>query len=474
MKKLINFSNIVSLLSLIITTVLFFFMIHLDIIPVFYLIFLGLVIYGLNGLGTLFLKNKKRLWNIIGGILLLIISVISGVLIFYFIKTNHFFNQSFDNASNIYKTTYYIVAKENSSYKKIQDIENKTLNYYEGETYIEKATSFLDKVLSYNENNYSNIGLMLEDMNQNKIELILISKTSYDLVFNIDTSMEKKNYKIIYQFDIKNKMKIEKTKTKDIFNIYIGGRDFTNANMDFNMIITMNTKTQQVLLTSIPRDYYIEVDGYNKKDTLSYMGALGITTNMKSLEKFLDIPIDYYVSIDTLGLVSLVNELGGINYCSDFEYTTTHALILDSYDDTKGQKLHVKKGCQHINGIEALTIARERKSIQGGDRKRQENCQEILIDILEQMKGFKTLTNYNNILNSISDLYETTIPKSVIKKIIKDTIHNKGTWNVQKQVLDGEDTKDCVHMTSLIDWVMIPNMDTVNQAKEKIRQITRQ
>lgn len=473
MKKIINFSNIISFLALVITTVLLFFMIRLDLIPAFYLILLGLIVYGITILGIFLLKRKKRVWNIIGGILLLITSVISGILTFYFIKTDHFFNKSFDNASNTYKTTYYIVAKQNSSYKKIQDIENKTLNYYEGETHIEKATSFLDKVLSYNENNYNNIGLMFEDMNQDKIELILISKTSYDLIFDIDSSMEKKNYKMIYQFDVKNKMRIEKTKEKDTFNIYIGGRDFTNANMDFNMIITMNMKTHQVLLTSIPRDYYIEVDGYHKKDTLSYMGALGITTNMKSLENFLGIPIDYYVSIDTLGLVSLVNELGGINYCSDFEYTTTHALILDSYDDTKGQKLQVKKGCQHINGIQALTIARERKSIPGGDLRRQENCQEIIIDILEQMKGFKTLTNYDNILNSLSDLYETTIPKNVMKRIIKDTIHNKGAWKIQKQVLDGEDTKDCVHMTSLIDWVMIPNMDTVNQAKEKIKQISK-
>ena len=197
MKKILSFSNIVSFLSLGITTVLLFFMICLDLIPAFYLIFLGLIIYGITILGIIWMKRKKRVWNIAGGILLLMTSVISGILTFYLVRTNYFFNKSFDNASSTYKTTYYIVAKQNSSYKKIQDIENKTLNYYEGETHIEKATSFLDKVLSYNENNYNNIGLMFEDMNRDKIELILISKTSYDLIFDIDSSMEKKNYKII-------------------------------------------------------------------------------------------------------------------------------------------------------------------------------------------------------------------------------------------------------------------------------------
>ena len=137
--------------------------------------------------------------------------------------------------------------------------------------------------------------------------------------------------------------------------------NFTNTNMDFNMIVSINTKTHEVLFTSMPRDYYIEVDGYNgKKDTLSYMGALGITTNMKSIEKLFNIKIDYYLSIKTTSLVRLVDEVGGINYCSDDAYTTTHAMILDSYDDTKGKKLFVKalleEGVDTIFGYPGGTV----------------------------------------------------------------------------------------------------------------------
>ena len=49
------------------------------------------------------------------------------------------------------------------------------------------------------------------------------------------------------------------------------------------------------------------------------------------------------------------------------EYTTSHALILDTYDDSLGEKLHVKKGCQWLNGIETLTVARERLAFKTGD-----------------------------------------------------------------------------------------------------------
>jgi len=238
------------------------------------------------------------------------------------------------------------------------------------------------------------------------------------------------------------------------------------------MIVTVNTKTHEVLFTSMPRDYYIEVDGYNgKKDTLSYMGALGINTNMKSIEKLFNIKIDYYLSIKTKSLVRLVDEIGGINYCSEQAYTTSHAMILDSYDDSKGKKLYVKKGCQHLNGIQTLTVARERISHQGGDRQRQKNCQAIIIDIFEQLISTNTLTNYNNILDSVSDLYETTIPKKVITNIVKDTVDNGNNWKFEMQSVNGEDTHDYVHMIDLIDWVTYPDMSTVYNATLKINEV---
>ena len=38
-----------------------------------------------------------------------------------------------------------------------------------------------------------------------------------------------------------------------------------------------------------------------------------------------------------------------IDYCSDIEFTTTHTQVLDTYNDSKGKKLHINKGCQHLN-----------------------------------------------------------------------------------------------------------------------------
>ena len=60
---------------------------------------------------------------------------------------------------------------------------------------------------------------------------------------------------------------------------------------------------------------------------MGYHGAWGITTSMKSLEQLLNIKIDYYVKVRTNSLVGVVDTLGGITFCSDKSFYTTHATI---------------------------------------------------------------------------------------------------------------------------------------------------
>ena len=145
-------------------------------------------------------------------------------------------------------------------------------------------------------------------------------------------------------------------------------------------------------------------------------------------------------------------------------------MILDSYDDSKGKKLYVKKGCQQLNGIETLTVARERIAIPGSDVARQENCQKILLAIIDKLKSTNTITNYNGILNSFNGFYETNMPKEVITIIIKDILNGK-TYQTETQTLYGTDTHDYVHLTTLKDWVMYPAEDSVNKGKEKIKEV---
>jgi len=251
------------------------------------------------------------------------------------------------------------------------------------------------------------------------------------------------------------------------FNIYIGGVDFTNEIYDFNMLVSI--KDNKVLMTSIPRDYHIKIYNTDISDNISYIGINDINEKTKSLEQLFDTRIDYYIKINTSSLVNLVDMLGGIDYCSDIEYLTTHSMILDSYDDSLGNKLYVTKGCRSYNGIEILTIARERLKV-GGDSVRQKNCRKIFISLINKILSLESLSHYEELLNNLANLYETNIPRDVITNIIKN-IGNEVKYEINEQEVSGTTTKGMVRKNTVYDYIMIPNYDSVKDASNNIQNI---
>ena len=258
----------------------------------------------------------------------------------------------------------------------------------------------------------------------------------------------------------------------EVYNIYASGHDFDGFR-DFNMIITVNVTKQKILMTSIPRDYYVDViglDGYTGKDKLSFIKQ-GIDISTKSVENLLDTKIDYYVDIDTSSVVTLVDTIGGIEYCNKFgDYWTTHAQVLDTYNDNQGEKLHVVPGCQHVNGIQTLTISRERLKLPGGDRARQENVQIIMMSIFNKMASPELIKNFDSILNAVDGMYETTVPMTAVTALVKDTVAHGNNWKFDNQAVDGSDTHASVALGTANDWVMMPNQDSVNKAKTKMQE----
>ena len=301
--------------------------------------------------------------------------------------------------------------------------------------------------------------------------MFVIEKTLYNYIKENSDILDNK-YKIIKSFDVSILEEQEEvSSSKDTFNVYIGGLDFTEKYTDFNMIVTVNMKTQEILLTSTPRDYYVEIDGKNGKDLLGYAGVWGVNTSRKTLENLYGIDIDYYVRVNTKSLVKLIDTLGTLEFCSDFSYTTTHATIMGTYDDTLGKKLRVKSGCHQYTGIEILTIARERLAYTDGDRQRQKNCQAIMISIFEKLIEPENLTNYTDILDALSELYTTNISRQLVTDFIKVTIDNPKKWTIITQSVNGTSSIGYVHFSNYKDHVMIPNMDTVEKATKKINEV---
>ena len=468
-QRLFSWPSLFTLLSIILSSVFVAYVINLDILPRKYLYIFILWVLFVHFLAvSLVYFTKKTVFKVIGWILIGLSILFSVIGTYYVYRTKEFLEFSFSDKEKYNVTTYYVLVKTSSGLIK-EKISGK-IGVYSEMLYYDEAVSKLQKKYSVESVLYEDIGQLLDGLNNDTEQFILVEKLSYDIVFSVSTSLKKEDYTIIYEFNVYTEKDVSEEKNTDKFNVYVGGVDFAGL-MDFNMIVTVNNETHTILLTNIPRDYYIPVSGKGgRRDKLSFMKVHGANTNKDSLAEYFETKIDYSLMVNTSSLVTIVDYLGGIEFCSNYEYTTTHALVQNTYNDY-GKKLHVLKGCQHLNGIETLTVARERKAFPGSDQARQENCQKILLAIIQKLMSTDTILRYHETLNTLGSLYQTDLPSDVITQAAKDILNNGNKWKIETQLLTGEDTMGRVYLSYLVDWVMVPHEDSVAAAKAKIAEV---
>ena len=232
------------------------------------------------------------------------------------------------------------------------------------------------------------------------------------------------------------------------------------------MIVTINPSTKTILLTSMPRDYYVQLHGTTGyKDKFTHSGIYGIEMSKATLEDLFNIKIDYTIKVGFNSVVRIVDLLGGIDINSDMSFQCR-------CNDGVPSNRYITEGINHLNGAEALCFSRQRKVYQTGDNHRILNQQIVLEGIINKLlKNKSILTKYDELLSSISSLYRTDIPESLIKQYIKNELENNTSWKIEKQVVTGYGTMDITYsMPGRNLYVMIPDMDSVKKATENINK----
>ncbi len=127
-------------------------------------------------------------------------------------------------------------------------------------------------------------------------------------------------------------------------------------------------------LVAIPRDTYVELDGYKGKINAVY-GFKGAEGLKKAVEKVLGLRVDHYAII-TLDLAAkAVNEVGGVDV-----YLPANM----NYDDNAANlHIHIPKGKQHLNGEQAVGYMRFRGWV-GDDLSRLDRIKEVLLQVAKK------------------------------------------------------------------------------------------
>ncbi|MEC1524802.1 LytR family transcriptional regulator [Neobacillus niacini] len=191
-------------------------------------------------------------------------------------------------------------------------------------------------------------------------------------------------------------------------------REGDRGRPDSLILLTANPGDKSIQMVSIPRDTYTEIIGKGIKDKINHSYTYGgVDMSIKTVESFLDVPIDYYVQVNMNGFKDLVDAVGGVTVDNtlDFSYEKTDFPI----------------GQLKLNGQEALKYSRMRAFDPQGDIGRQERQRKIIQAFIKEAVKIETLTNYGSILEVIGDNVKTNLTFEQMKEIqanYAETRHN--------------------------------------------------
>ena len=454
------------ILLLIITIIFFIFLKTVNVIPNNYFLCAVIIISIVTLINEVFLLIKKKSvvltsFKIFSCILAISLIGIYTFGIYYLNKTASFI----DNINLIEEeiTNYYIIVLNDSKYQETSDLYEQKLAYYENTD--KEVINSIKLDLNYTISNDATD--IMNKLFKKEVDAILIS----DIIKN---KLEEDNLdfgnkiKILETISIKNKIEdiTKKVSIKNTpFNILISGIDtFGNINLtsrnDVNIIATINPNTNEILLTSIPRDYYVQLHGTTGyKDKLTHASYYGTNMAVQTIEDIFDIDINYYVKVNFSTVVKLVDELGGINIYAD--------------QNVYLHECNIKKGYNNVNGQCALAFARERHSYIDGDRHRGRNQQEVIKAIFNKVSNGSTiLSEYTNILNVLDGKFATNMDMDEVLNLVKYELNDLKNYHIESIQVDGYGSTGKTYSYPYEElWIMIPDENTINDAKDKINKV---
>ena len=401
----------------------------------------------------------------LASIVAVLMILLCGAGTYYMASTMNFFGKISDDVQT---HDFYVVVRDDSSFERLKDIDGKTVDIMNdsSKAYAEAQELLAEKVdVKFRESGgFDQVAKALID---GKTDVIFINSGFYDMAVDEVEGFTRDNTRILYHIKVDveasgNSKKINVT--EDPFSVYVSGIDTRGSignisRTDVNMVMTVNPKTKTILLTSIPRDYYVKFASYGEMDKLTHSGLYGIDETVATVENLLETEINYNLKVNFTTVEKLVDELGGITVNSDYSFSA------GGFNYVEGENF--------LDGAQALAFARERYSFSSGDNQRVKNQQAVISGIIDKCTSSTSiLTNYTGILSSVKDNMQTSMSQKEIKSLVKMQLADMDGWTIRKQSLTGSGLMTPVYsMPNSSVYVMVPDQASVDSAKEQIAEI---
>ena len=483
-KALRGIGIVLSILLVVASFYLLYQLIKINVLPTKLLFLITIVFVLLDAIFALLLCYYTRV--VVSKIICVVITL---VLIFgscmggYYISKTGSLLTNITNVTKHAKNTVSVVVKQSSDIKNKSQLNGLSVGTLRtiGTQGSSKALKELSKDgIVMNQSEYDSLSAMLEAFYNGEVDSIIINESSRSQILDMESYADfDNNTRVVYQTSYKVENTDKANAVSDItskpFNVLISGSDTRggfdeNGRSDVIMVATVNPKTGIILLTSIPRDYYVTTacdagDGCQQGalDKITHTGIHGTNTTKRTVEQLLGIEINYTFKVGFDTVTDIVDAVGGIDVNVEPGYECSNFLHAPG--------LSVHAGVNHLNGEQALGYARERYAYSEGDRQRTKNQQQVLMGIVNKVTSPAIVTNYASIMDSMANTFSTTMSNDEITSLIKYQINNNLKWKMEQYMVDGTgDTLMCAELGDAAS-VMVPNQSTVKMAKDKINAV---
>ncbi|MBQ8991966.1 LCP family protein [Candidatus Saccharibacteria bacterium] len=440
----------------------------------FYPIVAVLIILMLIFLRLAFRRKTKAATRVVLSVLSLLCFVVS---LFGDLKlgdTLAFLDQNLNGVS--YQTlTYDVLTGADSKYDKAEDLKNTTItappDFSVSEDELKSAVKDqLGADLVFNDNIDDVTNLPLQDSDA----LILLGDSIYNSIIETASDYGEKT-KIIATVKITKRVEKEDDGTdlaSKPFLILLSGIDDKHGELpytslsDVNIAIAVNPKTAQILLVTIPRDYYVQLHGTTGlKDKLTHAGALGgVQLSKSTIEDLLGVKFDDYIRVNFGFVVGLVDAIGGITINSDWNTPIT------CFTDPS---CVIQPGDNFVDGRCALAFSRERMAYNTGDTHRGENQQQVIEKIFAKLSSSSTLiSRYSEILNSLNGTFETSVTSDDISSLVRLQLDSFPNWKIHSYTLAGTGGMDYTYSyPSQLLYVTYQDAASIAKAHQMIEEV---
>lgn len=462
---------VISLIQLVVSIVFMVFLHNVELIPITYEILIGIILV----LFTFFVLVTQR-WKV-PGVLTKILSLVMVVVLVmgsvYLDVTKTAIKKISGDSHTVSKMCIYVM--KDSPADKLDDLTGKKCGVLENIdtelTQNMKNHIANDASVKLEYKGYVGMTATVDGMYKGEVDAIIMNESYVSAIIEMEGYADfLDKTKVIYTKDFEiaqesgNNEKVRLN--KDIMTVYFSGIDTegkptAKSRSDVNIIATINFKTHQVLMINTPRDYYVPLSVSNGvRDKLTHAGIYGVDVSIDTLSMLYGINIDYYVRVNFTGFEKIIDAIGGVTVYSDYEFVTLNHCI------------PIKKGENHLNGLEALGFARERYFYADGDNQRGKNHMMIIQSIVDTMSSPAMLANYTELINIISENVITDMPYSEISQIAKLQINENPKWQMQVYSVKGIGAMRTTYsMGGTQLSVQLPDEYTIKIAKEMFKRI---